>query len=116
SPLKGSATITVNLADANPGGGNGVVVSLYRNTLLLWGPTQIANGGSIPSFTLSHVPLERGDAVTFRVEAGANNDATYDATSFRATLDGSPNRWVTPGPDGITGAIERADASLVSGW
>lgn len=33
SPLKGSATITVNLSDANPGGGNGVVVSIYRNTL-----------------------------------------------------------------------------------
>ena len=116
SPLTGSVSVTVNLADANPGGGDGVVVSIYRNSLLLWGPTTIPNTGSLPPFTLSHVPVDRGEVLTFRVEAGASNDATFDATSFRASLDGSPNRWVTPGPDGITGAIETASSSLVTGW
>src|SRR5205823_1492191 len=39
-----------------------------------------------------------------------------DATTFRVTLDGSPNRWAAPGPEGITGTIEQATATVVSGW
>ncbi|TMA63619.1 MAG: hypothetical protein E6J69_16700 [Deltaproteobacteria bacterium] len=116
SPFIGSANVSVDLSDADPNCGDGIVASIYRNSLLVWGPTTMANGGSLTPFTLPHVPVERGDLLSFRIDSGAANNNACDATTFRVTLDGSPNRWAAPGPEGITGTIEQATATVVSGW
>jgi len=116
SPFIGSANVSVDLSDADPNCGDGIVASIYRNSLLVWGPTTMANGGSLTPFTLPHVPVERGDLLSFRIGSGAANNNACDATTFRVTLDGSPNRWAAPGPEGITGTIEQATATVVSGW
>jgi uncharacterized protein DUF1588/uncharacterized protein DUF1595/uncharacterized protein DUF1592 len=85
SPLTGSATVTVSFADADPGGGDGVLVSVLVNDRLIFSQ-DLANGGST-SFTQWR-PFAQGDRLDFIVNRKA--DPSYDTTAFSASVELTP--------------------------
>lgn len=83
--LNGSVTLTGRFADADPGGGDGIVVAIRKNGADVWART-IPNGGS-EQFALT-VAGVRGDLFDFVVNRGAN--PSYDSTAFSVTIDYTP--------------------------
>lgn len=81
SPVTGTANLSGAFVDGDPGGGDGVLVSIRHNDAPVF-TQDVANGGSAP-FTLA-VPLARGDFVDFVIERKANPN--YDTTAFTANI------------------------------
>lgn len=85
SPVTGTATISGSFADADPGGGDGVLVSIRHNGAEVFAQ-DLANGGSA-TFTLRRT-VARGDHVDFVIAKKAN--PSYDTTAFAASIVFTP--------------------------
>jgi hypothetical protein len=81
TPLDGTVALSGSFADADPGGGDGVTVSIRRNGNAIWSQN-IPNAGNA-SFSLD-VPLVRGDLIDFVVSPNAN--ANYDTTAHNISM------------------------------
>lgn len=84
SPAADTLTITGNAHDNDGGGGNGVIVSIYKNTTLLWSAT-IANGDTTGYNYNLNVNVAAGDAIYFRIHQNGA-DYSYDNTYFNPTI------------------------------
>ena len=82
APLDGTIALTGSFSDADPGGGDGVTVSIRRNGNAVW-TQNIANAGAPASFSLT-VPLVRGDLLDFVVSPNANPN--YDTTGHSISM------------------------------
>ena len=80
--LTGTVTLTGRFVDGDPGGGDGVVVSIRKNGQALWTRT-IANGGGEAAFNFD-VSVARGENVDFVVNRNA--EPTYDSTAFNVNI------------------------------
>ncbi|MFT3712629.1 MAG: DUF1588 domain-containing protein [Archangium sp.] len=81
TPLDGTIALTGSFADADPGGGDGVIVNIRRNGNAIWTQT-IPNGGNA-SFSLN-VNVVRGDLLDFVVSPNAN--PSYDTTGHTISM------------------------------
>jgi YD repeat-containing protein len=87
APASGLVRITGAASDANPGCGDGVVVSIRRGAQVLWQQT-VQNGNST-GFTYDVTAgVPAGEQVDFVINARANNGC--DSTNFDPTIDFSP--------------------------
>lgn len=85
-PLDGTVTLTGRFADADPGGGDGVVATIRRAGTQVW-TRSIANGGPEATFSLT-LPVTRGDVFEFTINRGGN--PSYDTTAFSVALSYAP--------------------------
>jgi len=83
SPIAGTVTISGNAHDADPGGGDGVVVSILKGSTELWSKT-IANGDTKGYDFDLQVPVQVGDAIYFRV--AMRGDPGFDSTYFNPSI------------------------------
>ncbi len=92
SPLAGTVTVTGNVHDNDPGGGDGVAVKILKGTTELWSKT-IANGDTKGYDFSLQVPVQVGDAIYFRVNkrGNTNNDSTYFNAAVIAGADPCPS-------------------------
>ncbi len=81
SPVTGTAQLAGAFTDADPGGGDGVLVTIRHNDAPVF-TQDVPNGGAAP-YTLA-VPVARGDFVDFVIERKAN--PSYDTTAFTANI------------------------------
>jgi len=81
SPVTGTATLTGVFADADPNGGDGVLVTIRHNGAAVFSQ-DLANGAQI-SFE-QHLALTRGDLLEFVVNRKAGPE--YDSTAFSAAI------------------------------
>ena len=82
APLDGTIVVTGSFADADPGGGDGVIVSIRRQgTDVL--RSSIPNASAAVSFDES-IRVSRGDVVDFVVQPGGTD--AYDTTGLAATI------------------------------
>jgi hypothetical protein len=79
SPVDATITISGSARDLDPGGGNGVIVKIFKGVEELWSVT-IANGDTQDYTFDLEVPVRVGEAIHFRVNA--NGDTGWDATFF----------------------------------
>jgi hypothetical protein len=85
SPVSGTVRLTGSFTDADPGGGDGVLVSIRQGGNVLFS-RDLPNGGGA---TFAHdLALARGDVIDFVVERKANPN--YDTTAFTAELTLAP--------------------------
>jgi hypothetical protein len=81
APVDGTLTVSGSFADADTGGGDGVLVSIRHQAATVFS-RDLPNGGSTPfSATLT---VSRGDVVDFVVHRKAN--PFWDSTAFTASL------------------------------
>jgi hypothetical protein len=79
SPVDATVMVSGSAADSDPGGGDGVVVKIFKGESELWSAT-IENGDTKNyPFNLA-VPVRVGDAIHFRVNA--RGSPNYDTTNF----------------------------------
>lgn len=78
SPVNATVTVSGNVRDEDPGGGDGVVVRILKGDAELWSVT-IENGERKDYPFNLEVPVRVGESIHFRVNArgNANNDTTY---------------------------------------
>ncbi len=81
SPVDGTVTVSGTFIDGDPGGGDGVLVSIRRNGTAVF-TQDIPNGGQA-AFNLP-LTLARGERLDFVINRKAN--ANYDSTAFSASL------------------------------
>jgi hypothetical protein len=81
SPVDGEVSVSGRFADADSGGGDGVLVFIRRNGAPLF--TQDVPNGGAASFSLT-VTVAKGDQLDFVVNRKATPD--YDTTAFSAAL------------------------------
>lgn len=95
SPVAETVTVTGRVSDSDPGGGDGVIVTLLKEDEELWSET-IENGNQEGfSFSLD-LPVQVGDALHFRVNArdNADNDSTPYEFEINVGPDPcSPDSW-----------------------
>ncbi len=87
APGSGQLRLEGRFADADPGGGDGVAVSIRRNGADVF--TQDVPNGGAADFQLT-LGVERGDVVDFVVGRKANN--SWDTTAFTAALHLAPTQ------------------------
>ena len=77
SPVAATVTVSGRARDADPNGGDGVLVSILKGTEILWSLT-LENGDVAGQRFDLEVAVEVGDAIRFQVEArgNTNNDTT----------------------------------------
>jgi hypothetical protein len=92
--VDGAVHLQGSFADADPGGGDGVVVEVRGPAGLLFEDV-IANGGAPVSFDVV-VNARRGEAIDLVVHRNADN--AYDTTALSASLTLAP----APAADGLT--------------
>lgn len=85
SPLTGTATLTVNFADADPGGGDGVMVLVRHNDQPIFSQ-DVPNGGQTGHER--RLDLAQGDRIDFVVQRKAGPE--YDTTAFSASFAFAP--------------------------
>ena len=83
SPIAGTITITGNAHDNDPGGGDGVIVSILKNDEELWAK-DIANGDTSGFDFNLEVSVGIGDAIYFRVNEKDNSN--WDSTYFNPSI------------------------------
>lgn len=84
SPITATVTLSGNVKDLDPGGGDGVAVSIMKNSEKLWG-TIIENGDTQGSRFNIDVPVQTGDAIILVVNARSNPN--FDTTYFNAKIN-----------------------------
>lgn len=84
-PVDGTVTLTGHFNDADPGGGDGVLVTIRRDGTQVY-TRDVPNGGQAP-FSLT-LDVARGAQLDFVVNRKAN--ASYDTTAFAASLAFTP--------------------------
>ncbi len=82
SPYTGTALLTANFTDADPGGGDGILVSVRLNDQPIFSQ-DVPNGGSA-NFSEQR-SFARGDRVDFVIQKKVGPE--YDTTAFSASLD-----------------------------
>jgi Protein of unknown function (DUF1588)/Protein of unknown function (DUF1592)/Protein of unknown function (DUF1595)/Protein of unknown function (DUF1585) len=87
APQEGALTLRGNVADADAGGGDGIVVAI-RGPLGDVFSAVIVNGGAAESFDVS-LNVQRGDAIDLVVARGATN--SWDSTALSATVEFAPS-------------------------
>jgi hypothetical protein len=87
SPINGTVTVSGQVYDLDPKGGNGVVASIYRGSEQIWSAT-IDNGDTTGQSYDLKVGVQQGDQLHFQVNARGDNG--YDTTFF--------NPGINPGP------------------
>jgi hypothetical protein len=85
APVDGTVALSGSFADVDPGGGDGVLVSIRHGAASVFS-RDLPNGGSTP-FTVT-LTVARGDVVDFVVNRKAN--PSYDSTAFTASLGFTP--------------------------
>ena len=80
--LDGSVRLTGHFQDVDPGGGDGVVVSIRKNGVDVW-TRAIPNGGADATFDFT-AQVARADRLDFVVNR--NGEPSYDSTAFGVTL------------------------------
>ncbi|MCX6338971.1 MAG: lamin tail domain-containing protein [Candidatus Aureabacteria bacterium] len=83
APVWGKLTIAVNARKADVGG-DGVVVRIIKNGATLWQNTIAGDDTTGFHFLLSDVPVNKYDAIYFRVANNGND--LYDSTYFDPTI------------------------------
>lgn len=83
SPVATRVTITGNVPDLGAGGGDGVIVKIFKNNEELWSRT-VDNGDRREHYFYLEVPVQVGDAIYFRINMRNNPD--YDTTYFNPTI------------------------------
>jgi hypothetical protein len=83
SPVTGTVMITGIVYDLDPGGGDGVIVSILKNDEELWSKN-IANGDTSGFDFNLEVSVEIGDAIYFRVNEKDNSN--WDSTYFNPSI------------------------------
>ena len=91
APSAGKIRITGSTYDINGGGGDGVIVRIYKNNRLLWYAVINNDDTTGHDFDLE-TNVESGDAIYFRIDEGANYG--YDATRFAPTIEHTPSESV----------------------
>lgn len=106
-PVDGRVTLSGFFNDADPGGGDGVLVTIRRDGTQVY-TRDVPNGGQAP-FSLT-LDVTRGAQLDFVVNRKTN--ANYDTTAFAASLAFTP----TPRKDAWTwsGCVEPLVARLAS--
>ncbi len=87
SEVEASVTVSGSVSDADPGGGNGVVVSILKDDQELWSAT-IENGDRQGKVYDLQVPVQVGDRIHFKVNA--RGDTNYDSTVFSPGINLGP--------------------------
>ncbi len=88
SPVSATVTISGSVADSDPGGGDGVIVTILKGDEELWSQT-IENGYPGDYSYNILVSVEVGDRIYFRVNA-RNNDS-YDSTALNPEINIGPD-------------------------
>ena len=79
----GTIHITGSASDGDPGGGDGVVVTIKKGTQVLWQQT-IANGNTAGvSYNLT-TSVVAGDQISFSINR--NSNSMWDFTNFNPTM------------------------------
>lgn len=86
APQDGAVTLRGSFADADAGGGDGIVVQIRAPAGTVF-TAVIVNGGAAESFEVPLV-VRRGDAIDLVVQRGGTN--AYDSTGLTATFDFAP--------------------------
>lgn len=87
APSGGNIRITGSASDADPGGGDGVIVRISRNSTVLW--QQTINNGNTTGFIYDlNTPVNSGDQINFTVNQITNT--LWDSTFFSPTIELGP--------------------------
>lgn len=86
SPVDGTLTIVGTFGDGDPGGGDGVAVSIRRNGAVIYSQ-DLANAGPAVSFNL---PLTVAQRDQFDFVVNRKTNPNYDSTSFTAAITLTP--------------------------
>ncbi len=110
APVDGEVTLQGTVADADPGGGDGVTAIIYAHGERVY-QSLISNGGAPISFNIS-VWLPRGEEIDFVIQRNEHN--SWDSTALYAviTLTPSPSTagldWATCGAGVVNRVASRA--------
>jgi hypothetical protein len=85
-PLDGTVIFTGTFGDGDPGGGDGVTITLRRNNVQVW--TRNIPNGSAPTTLNLTLPVSRNDL--FDLVVGRNANPSYDTTSIDLALSYAP--------------------------
>lgn len=96
SPIDETVTIRGNAHDVDPDGGDGVIVRILKNREQLWSRV-IPNGDSAGHDFHLEVPVDKGDAIRFRV--GDRTNPGFDSTYFDARINVGPDPCPSDDPD-----------------
>lgn len=115
SPSSGTATISGTVSDTDTGGGDGVIVSLKKGGVVLWGPVHIngAAGSGLPgnvSYNIS-TSVSAGTAIDFVINKGPVNN-WWDRTLFNPRITLATNQ---PTPVAYLNSSGTVSATLVQG-
>ncbi|MBC7265071.1 MAG: fibronectin type III domain-containing protein [Chloroflexi bacterium] len=97
SPVTGTVRITGNARKSNTGGGDGVIVSIWKNSTKLWERTLAFDDSLGHDFDLT-TPVAVGDSIYFRIAQRGND--YYDGTAFDPTITLITGPSPTPSPTG----------------
>ncbi len=81
SPVDGTVRVSGSFVDGDPGGGDGILVTIRKNGTQIF-TQDVPNGGQSP-FNLT-LPVTRGEQLDFVINRKAN--PSYDSTVFSASL------------------------------
>jgi len=85
-PVDGALTLTGSFTDVDPGGGDGVLVTIRKGGTVLF-TRDIPNGGAAAPFSVQ-VAASQNEQIEFIVNRKGN--ASYDTTAFTASLAFKP--------------------------
>lgn len=86
APYSGEINIVGTVKKHDVGGGDGVVVSIWKNNTMIW-PSNWLNIAYHDNVGTDHnfmTTVSAGDVISFRVDEGANN--AYDTTMWNTTI------------------------------
>jgi hypothetical protein len=128
SPVAGTVTVSGSVSDADPNGGDGVIVRILKGSDELWSAT-VENGDPEKHTFNLEVDVVEGDAIHFRVNhrGNTNNDTTYlnpkinvgpdpcpsgehdrclmFSITFAQSTDGGKTFTQPPGPDHLVASL-----------
>lgn len=99
SPVDATVTVSGITRDQDAGGGDGVIVKIFKGSTELWSAT-IENGDKKDYPFNLQVPVRVGDAIHFRVNARGNTN--NDTTLFEPKINVGPDPCVSGVRDSCT--------------
>jgi hypothetical protein len=88
SPVTTTVTISGSVSDSDPGGGNGVIVTVLKGDEELW--SKIIDNADPREYSYNiEVPVEVGDRIHFRVNS--RGDGSYDSTGLSPEINIGPD-------------------------